>query len=142
MRDCRKTLFDTPTPEAVGVNQLENAWTYVASLDEIPKGKKRSFAVGKDSVIVCRVYDEVYIVKNLCPHMNQPLAEGRMQEYELTCPHHDACFDVRDGKPVAGPSVWPVKTYQCRVVEGSIYMHPTDKTESQTPRDPRLGSTP
>lgn len=117
---------------------MEDTWTYVAPLDDVPKGRKRCFTVGEDSVIVCRVYDEVYIVKNLCPHQKQPLADGRLQEYELTCPYHNACFDVRNGKPVAGPSVWPVETYRSRVIDGDVYMRPVEKTDSQAPVDPRL----
>lgn len=115
-----------------------DTWTFVANLDDIPKGKKRCFTAGEHSVIVCRIYDEVYIVKNLCPHQKQPMADGRLQEYEITCPYHNACFDVRDGKPLTGPSVWPLETYPCRVIDGSIYMQPADKREPETLVDPRL----
>lgn len=110
----------------------------MANAEDIPKGKKRCFSVGDKSVIICRVYDKVFAVKNLCPHLNQPLADGRLMEYELTCPYHNATFDIRNGKVVTGPSVWPVETYQCKIENGDIYIKACEKTEPSKPKDPRL----
>jgi len=33
---------------------------------------------------------------------------------------HGARFDIRTGKPLSLPAVYPVKTYPVRVVEGKV----------------------
>lgn len=113
-------------------------WVFVAKLDDVPKGKKRCFTIGDASVVVCRVYAETFVLKNLCPHLNQPLGEGRLVEYELTCPYHNASFDIRNGNVVSGPSVWPVETYQCKVDDGNIFFKSKIKTGDGKIKDPRL----
>jgi nitrite reductase/ring-hydroxylating ferredoxin subunit len=113
-------------------------WSFVVDLEGVPKGKQRCVNLGEASLIVCRVYDEVYVLQNHCPHLGKPLEGGRLQEYELSCPHHNAVFDIRDGKAVMGPSVWPARIYPCRVEDGKVYVQ-ISETEDATPFvDPRM----
>lgn len=120
------------------MNASVNTWTFVAKVDDVPRGKKRCFNVADTSVIVCRIYDQVYVLKNLCPHRQQPLGDGRLIEYEITCPFHNASFDVRDGKVVSGPSVWPLETYQCKVDNGDIFFKSQEQSDKPQIVDPRL----
>ena len=39
-----------------------------------------------------------------CGHENAPLNEGALEGWIITCPHHDAQFDIRDGKNLS----WPI----------------------------------
>ena len=53
-------------------------WVFTAELEEIPKGKQRCFTVGSRSVILCRIYADVYAVKNECPHLKNSAASYRV----------------------------------------------------------------
>jgi len=98
------------------------SWVYIADVDDIPKGGKKCVTVMDISILLCRVYTDIFAVRNHCPHLGKSMEGGRLQEYELICPHHNACFDIRDGNPVSGPSVFPLTIYPTRVVEEKIYI--------------------
>ena len=112
-------------------------WQFVTATKNIPTGKHRCFTVGEHSIIICCVYREIYAVKNLCPHLNKPLERGRLQEYELSCPFHNAVFDIRDGKVVTGPSVWPATTYPVEIRGDDIYVDLSESGAEQGFQDPR-----
>ena len=95
-------------------------WQRVAALSEIPNGGFKCVDVEGVSLLICRLYADAYALINNCPHQNQRMDDGSMFEYEIVCPHHGACFDVRDGSRLSGPSVYPLGGYPCRVVAGEV----------------------
>ena len=103
-------------------SQSSEDWRYIAPLDAVPRGGMREFEVGGLSILVCRVYSELFAVRNQCPHLGLRMEAGRLQEFELNCPHHGACFDIRAGRPVSGPAVTPLVTYPCEERDGHIYV--------------------
>lgn len=53
------------------------------------------------SVLLARIEGKVYAMDNICNHMGACLHEGeigREGKYLVTCPWHEAHFDVRTGK--------------------------------------------
>ena len=95
-------------------------WRRVAALKDIPNGDFACIDVEGVSLLICRLYGAAYALVNNCPHQNLPMDDGSMFEYEIVCPHHNACFDVRDGRRLSGPSIYPLGGYPCRVVDGEI----------------------
>lgn len=118
--------------------EKQEVWHYVAPLDSVPPGGKRCFEIAGISIIICRIYNDLFAVRDLCPHLGESLAEGRLQEYELVCPHHGASFDIRGGQPMSGPAFTPVQTYQCQLRDDDIYV----LTEPQNPSKPDARSIP
>ena len=49
----------------------------------------------------------IYAVNRRCGHQNAPLDQGALEGWVLTCPLHDAQFDVRSGKNLS----WPLDRY-------------------------------
>ena len=77
----------------------------VAAIDAIPVGGSRlfHFPTERDSCILVRVKsDEFVAFSNRCTHLMCPVvpkvAEGRFH-----CPCHNGFFDIRTGRPTAGP---------------------------------------
>jgi nitrite reductase/ring-hydroxylating ferredoxin subunit len=95
-------------------------WRRVASLNDIPNGEFKCIDVDGVSLLVCRLYGDAYALINNCPHQGQRMDDAMMIENEIVCPHHNACFDIRNGKNLSGPSVYPMGGYPCRVVAGEI----------------------
>lgn len=95
-------------------------WLRIATLTEVPNGGFQCVEVEGVSVLVCRLNQDAYAVVNNCPHQNQRMDDAAMFEYEIVCPHHNACFDVRSGKRLSGPSIYPLGGYPCRVVDGAV----------------------
>ncbi|MFY9781592.1 MAG: Rieske 2Fe-2S domain-containing protein [Candidatus Baltobacteraceae bacterium] len=70
----------------------------VASVEEIPPGKARSFVVGDYEVALFNVAGAFYAIENSCPHQGGPLADGWFDGKCVVCPWHAWCFDVTTGQ--------------------------------------------
>jgi 3-phenylpropionate/trans-cinnamate dioxygenase ferredoxin component len=84
----------------------------LARLSEIPAGGMTCRVHGTRQVMLARVGDAVYAIDDVCTHAGAPLHEGdlgREGEFMLTCPWHEAHFDVRTGK-VMQDTPWAVDT--------------------------------
>jgi len=51
------------------------------------------------------VNGKIYAMDAVCSHEGGPLEEGKLEGYNLTCPWHNAIFDVRNAK-VSDKTVW------------------------------------
>mmetsp|Transcript_85744 Transcript_85744/g.227864 ORF Transcript_85744/g.227864 Transcript_85744/m.227864 type:complete len:635 (-) Transcript_85744:82-1986(-) len=69
-----------------------------------------------------------YATSPACSHYGAPLrkgvstAGGRGGPPTVTCPLHDATFDLKTGKVVRGPSIDGIAAYKIEVVDGSVYV--------------------
>jgi 3-phenylpropionate/trans-cinnamate dioxygenase ferredoxin subunit len=123
-------------------------WQELAKLDDIAPGGMKYVRVGEREICLCRVGDDAFAVARRCGHQNAPLDQGALDGGVLTCPLHDAQFDVRTGKNLSwaidhdyGPDPLPepvtrffaletrlswktrihdLHTYQARVVDGAV----------------------
>lgn len=95
-------------------------WVTVARTDDIPSGRVRVALVGQDRVAVCNVNGTFYAISDVCTHDGGPLDQGELIDDEIECPRHGARFDVKTGRATALPAVFPVRTYQVRLVDGEV----------------------
>jgi nitrite reductase/ring-hydroxylating ferredoxin subunit len=61
-----------------------------------------------------------YLLDNLCPHKAAALCEGKLQGDAISCPWHQALFDIRTGhglSPLAGKGV---RSYPVSEVDGQL----------------------
>jgi 3-phenylpropionate/trans-cinnamate dioxygenase ferredoxin subunit len=56
-----------------------------------------------------------YAVEVWCSHQKVSLINGDLEDYELMCPLHGACFDLRTGKHLSLPAVKPIESYSVKV---------------------------
>jgi nitrite reductase/ring-hydroxylating ferredoxin subunit len=75
--------------------------------------------VDGEVVAVYNVDGDYFATQNSCTHARGPLSKGRLDGYNVICPWHDSCFDVRNGEVTCKPARKPVKTYQVQL-EGEI----------------------
>jgi 3-phenylpropionate/trans-cinnamate dioxygenase ferredoxin subunit len=57
-----------------------------------------------------------------CSHQRLSLMEGDVEDGEIMCPHHGACFDLRTGKNTSPPALKPIATYEVKVEGGRIFV--------------------
>ncbi len=94
----------------------------VASIAQIAEGDVLSVRLNGVELLVCQVYGQFYAVGARCPHAQQSLAAGRLSAHELTCPRHGARFDVRNGRPQAGPAETPIPCFPVTVEAGKVWV--------------------
>ncbi len=105
----------------------------VGSVDEVPEGQARAFAVGDQVVAVFHHGGQFFAIEDSCPHMGAPLSEGFIDNGIVVCPWHGWRFDVRDGTWCDNPRV-KIGSYPVRVVAGEIQiaLPPKDTTQPTT----------
>ena len=95
-------------------------WVRVATTDEIQTEQAKVYTVGDLRIAVCNAEGQFYAIDDVCTHDGGPLDQGELFEYEIECPRHGARFDVRTGRALNLPAVFPVKTYPVRVENDAI----------------------
>lgn len=74
----------------------------VGTLDEIPFGEGRAFAVDGAQVAVYRLRDgTLRALAAVCPHKGGPLADGLMDGRVVVCPLHGYTYDLATGTELA-----------------------------------------
>lgn len=68
--------------------------------------------VGKASVLLARVGEEVLAVDASCTHYGGPLDEGLITGETVRCPLHHACFSLRTGEALAAPAFDPLSCWK------------------------------
>lgn len=99
---------------------MPRRWIAIISVDELPEGESRTFAVGKEWIALCKRGGQVYAVEDLCPHDTGPLGDGHLEGDEIVCPRHGARFDIRTGEVTRLPAVCGIRTFRVRTIDGRI----------------------
>lgn len=76
--------------------------------------------VGKKSVLLVRLGDEILAVGAKCTHYQGPLDQGLVIGETLRCPLHHACFSLRSGEALAAPAFDPLPCWKVEHEGGRI----------------------
>lgn len=87
----------------------------IAKTDEVKPGERIVVEIGNHWIVVFNVDNAYYAIEDVCTHDDGPLAEGKLHGYEIECPRHGACFDIRTGKVTAPPALVDVSRYEVNI---------------------------
>ncbi len=94
----------------------------LCTLDEIPVGLGRSFALGDKLLAVFRTRDgKVFAIDGVCPHKGGPLADGMLAGDQVVCPYHAFKFHNTTGE-CDQPGVCAITTYPVEVTANAVYV--------------------
>jgi 3-phenylpropionate/trans-cinnamate dioxygenase ferredoxin component len=82
---------------------VESGYVRVADKSEIGMGKMKKVTLDDRTILIANVSGNYYAVDNLCTHFGGDLSEGVLEGNIVTCPNHQAKFDVTTGKVVSPP---------------------------------------
>jgi nitrite reductase/ring-hydroxylating ferredoxin subunit len=99
---------------------MSEGFVTVADVDDVPPGQVREVTVGEHDIAVYNVAGELFATTNVCTHDEAYLSDGELFGHVVECPLHGARFDVRTGKVLSLPAVYPLKTYEVRVEDGKV----------------------
>ena len=77
---------------------------------------------GGERICIVNVEGKYYAIGNVCTHLEGPLDEGTLEEYEVECPWNGSEFDVRTGKPSKPPARQAVPVYEVKVEDNNILL--------------------
>ena len=77
-------------------------WIEVGTIEDIPKLGARVVKTASGDIGVFRTADdEVFALRNSCPHKGGPLSEGIVHGKHVTCPLHNWNISLDSGEAVA-----------------------------------------
>jgi len=97
-------------------------WTRVAALDDIPRLGARVVKHADGDIAVFRnAEDEVFALRDKCPHKGGPLSQGIVHGKHVTCPLHGWNIALFDGEAVA-PDKGATGTFAVKVEGGIVFL--------------------
>jgi len=95
-------------------------WIEIGSVSDIPRRGARVVKVADGDIAVFRTgNDEIYALRDRCPHAGGPLSAGIVHDRRVTCPLHGQISDLGSGQ-AQGPEGGCARTLPVRVANGTI----------------------
>ena len=94
------------------------ALTKIGPVSNFPVSKGVCVDVGGKKIAVFNTTGQYYAIDDACTHDGGPLCEGEVEGTVVTCPWHQATFDLKSGEALGPPAFSGVKCYKV-VVEGN-----------------------
>ena len=91
-------------------------WIEVGSIDDIPILGSRVINTQEGDIAIFRnAKDEIFALKDKCPHKGGPLSQGIVHGRSVTCPLHNWVLGLEDGQAQAPDegctAAYPVKLH-------------------------------
>ncbi|WFB36542.1 Rieske 2Fe-2S domain-containing protein [Kiritimatiellota bacterium B12222] len=102
------------------------SWTPVATIDEFSATDRKYCELSDEIQLGVFKHEDgsFYAVEIWCSHQRVSLMNGDLEDHELMCPLHGACFDIRNGKHLSLPAVKPIAAYAIKVEGEQIFVDP------------------
>jgi len=95
-------------------------WLQIGHIEDIPRQGARVVTTTHGDIAVFRtVDDEIFALRDKCPHKGGPLSQGIVHGKKVACPLHDWKINLDTGLAVA-PDVGCAARYPVRVVDGMV----------------------
>ena len=98
-------------------------WKLICPLDDIPPLGSRVVqrTSGGDIAIFRNAEDEVFALRDKCPHKGGPLSQGIVHGRRVTCPLHSWNIQLDDGC-AAAPDEGCARRYPVKVEAGEVFL--------------------
>ena len=101
---------------------LAEEWIKVGRLEDIPPLGARVVSTRQGDIAVFRnADDEVFALRDKCPHKGGPLSQGIVHGHQVTCPLHNWRMHLDSGAAVA-PDQGCTSRYPVRVEGGALFL--------------------
>jgi nitrite reductase/ring-hydroxylating ferredoxin subunit len=94
----------------------------VGDASSVAPGTAARIVAGGEEIAIYNVGGEFFATVDVCSHDEASLSDGELFGHVVECPLHGARFDVRTGKALSLPAVYPVKTFEVRIVDGQLQL--------------------
>ncbi len=99
---------------------MNTDWLEIGTLEDIPRQGARVVKTTEGDIALFRtVDDEVFALRDRCPHKGGPLSQGIVHGKKVACPLHDWKIALDTGLAVT-PDVGCAARYPVRVEDGRV----------------------
>lgn len=97
-------------------------WTEVGTINDIPQLGSRIVCTDEGNIAIFRTADdEIFALRDQCPHKGGPLSQGIVHGKRVACPLHDWKIHLDTGIAVA-PDEGCAATYPIKIEAGKIFL--------------------
>ncbi len=97
-------------------------WIEVGVVEDIPRQGARVLKTAEGDVALFRTaVDEVFALRDQCPHKKGPLSQGIVFGRRVSCPLHNWVIDLADGQAVA-PDQGCAGSYPVRLEADRVFL--------------------
>jgi nitrite reductase/ring-hydroxylating ferredoxin subunit len=99
-------------------------WLKVCQIKDLKESEPYEFDHEERKLMLIKIHKDIFATDRICTHAYADLTNGFMNEKErtITCPLHMSSFRLSDGVPLNLPAEEPLKTYQTKIENGSLYV--------------------
>ena len=113
-------------------NKQQN-WVEVGRIEDVPPLGARIVKSAKGDIAVFRTQgDEIFALRDKCPHKGGPLSQGIVHGKKVACPLHDWKIHLDTGLAVA-PDEGCAARYPVEVRDGVIFLATTPEDSNPKP---------
>ncbi len=94
----------------------------VANINDLDDDEVMAVVVGKEEIALYRVDGKFYATHGLCTHEYVSLCDGFVEQGEIECPLHGACFDIKTGKAMSLPAEIDLKVFPVKLEGDTIHI--------------------
>jgi 3-phenylpropionate/trans-cinnamate dioxygenase ferredoxin subunit len=91
-------------------------------LSKLAPGTMAGVEVEGKQILLSNLGGDVYAVDGVCTHEESLLSQGFMIEERVVCQLHLSQFDLRTGEVSNPPATEPLKLYNVKIEDGSIFV--------------------
>lgn len=116
------TGISSAAPATSAERALVDPWHRVCDLADIPRLGARVVSTAQGNIAVFRNdHDEVFALRDRCPHKGGPLSQGIVFGRHVACPLHNWTIALEDGCAVA-PDKGCATSYAVKLEAGAVYL--------------------
>src|SRR6266513_281522 len=117
----------TPMPEStlrLSATNIANdgdlAFVPIPEADRLGERETLRVEIDGQVITIAKIDKNFYAFQEFCTHRFGPLSEGAFEGFNVQCPWHNSCFDVRTGKVTQGPATVDLKSFKVETRDGKI----------------------
>jgi NADPH-dependent 2,4-dienoyl-CoA reductase/sulfur reductase-like enzyme/nitrite reductase/ring-hydroxylating ferredoxin subunit len=107
-----------------------HTWLKVAKVSDLEESIPVKVMFNDQEVFLVKREGVLYACGNKCMHYGGPLNEGLLKEHIVTCPWHNAKYDIRTCKMIAPPALEDLPSYAIKLEGGDIFLQPSPAQEA------------
>jgi len=119
----REKALSEPSTFNLQPSTTENGFIDACAIADIPENRARIVCLSGERVAIFKYDGKISAISNVCQHQNGPLGEGKIVFGCITCPWHGYQYQPDTGASPP-PFVEKVPTFNVRVKNGRVYVHP------------------